>query len=155
MLRMFSSFMYIWVIFFWVSWKLPMGLPNCSRTFAYLAASSNAHSAQPIGSFQLTQKKITQMYIKLENMRNMVYNCAQDIDAGRSARISSAMCKYYCGKATQEVIDDAMQVLGAIGYAEDHRVSRLWRASRCNRIGGGTDEIMIHILGRQLLKQFK
>ena len=94
------------------------------------------------------------MYLKIENMRNMIYSAAADIDEGKSARISSAMCKYYCARALFEVADDAMQVLGGIGYTNDHRVSRVWRDARANRIGGGTDEIMIHILGRQLLKQF-
>ncbi len=67
---------------------------------------------------------------------------------------SVALAKLYCAQSAFEVIDDAMQILGGIGYA-DHRVARLWRDSRVNRIGGGTDQIMIHIAGRALLKQYK
>ena len=54
-----------------------------------------------------------------------------------------------------EVIDDAIQIMGGLGYTNDARVSRLWRDVRCERIGGGTDEIMIYIAGRQILKAFR
>ena len=118
-------------------------------------ANQRVQFNQPIGSFQLTQLKITEMYIKIENMRNMIYNSAKDLDEGKSGRISTAMCKYYVPKAAQEVIDDALQIFGGIGYTCDHRISRLWKDIRVNRIGGGTDEIMVHILGRALLKQYK
>ena len=131
-------------------------LGNAEAVFEDAAryANQRIQFGKPIGSFQLIQEKITDMYLKIENMRNMIYSAAADIDEGKSARISSAMCKYYCARALFEVADDAMQVLGGIGYTNDHRVSRVWRDARANRIGGGTDEIMIHILGRQLLKQF-
>lgn len=46
-----------------------------------------------------------------------------------------------------------MQILGGIGYTEDHRVARLWRDARMHRIGGGTDQIMVHIAGRALQKE--
>ena len=57
--------------------------------------------------------------------------------------------------AALEVIDDAIQIIGGLGYTNDARVSRLWRDVRCERIGGGTDEIMIYIAGRQILKAFR
>lgn len=53
------------------------------------------------------------------------------------------------------MIDDAIQIMGGLGYTNDARVSRLWRDVRCERIGGGTDEIMIYIAGRQILKAFR
>lgn len=110
---------------------------------------------QPIGQFQLIQGKLTDMAIKLENMRNLLYKCAWEKDNGISIQLTSALCKRYCGQAGFEVVDDAMQILGSIGYTNDHRVSRMWRDLRVGRLGGGTDEIMVHIAGRQILKQFK
>ena len=53
------------------------------------------------------------------------------------------------------MIDDAIQIMGGLGYTNDARVSRLWRDVRCERIGGGTDEIMIYIAGRQILKAYR
>ena len=118
-------------------------------------ANQRVQFKQPIGGFQLIQKRITDMAVKIENMRNLIYSSAEDLDSGVSAQISSAACKYYCGIAAGEVIDSAMQVLGGIGYSRDHRISRMWRDVRSIRIGGGTDEIMVHILGRAILKNYR
>ena len=54
-----------------------------------------------------------------------------------------------------EVIDDAIQIMGGLGYTDEARVSRFWRDVRCERIGGGTDEIMIYVAGRQILKDYQ
>lgn len=117
-------------------------------------ANQRVQFGKKIGSFQLIQEKITQMAIKVENMRNMVYKCALNKEKGRSQQIEAAMCKYYCARSGNEVIDDAVQILGGIGITEDSRLSRFWRDARIHRIGGGTDEIMIHIAGRGLLKRY-
>ena len=95
------------------------------------------------------------MYMKIENMRNWVYKTAWKIDNGESVQIDSAVAKLYCGRAAFEVCDTAMQVMGGIGYTKDCRISRLWRDQRVYRIGAGTDEIMIHIAGRAIQKQYK
>mgnify|MGYP002226855302 CR=1 FL=1 len=44
---------------------------------------------------------------------------------------------------------------GGLGYTDEARVSRFWRDVRCERIGGGTDEIMIYVAGRQILKDYQ
>ena len=51
--------------------------------------------------------------------------------------------------------DDALQIMGGIGYSGESRVGRIWADCRGNRFGAGTDEIMVHIAGRQLVKQYK
>lgn len=117
-------------------------------------ANQRIQFGQKIGVFQLIQEKLTYMAIKIENMRNMVYKCAWEKDNGMSVNLSATMAKLYCAQSAFEVIDDAMQILGGIGYTEDHRVSRLWRDIRANRIAGGTDQIMIHVAGRSLLKKY-
>ena len=132
-----------------------LGWAEAAYADACTYANQRVQFGKPIGSFQLIQKRVTEMAIRIENMRNLVYNTAEDIDAGRPAQISSALCKYYVAIASGEVIDSAMQVLGGIGYTCDHRVSRLWRDVRSLRIGGGTDEVMIHILGRAILKKYR
>ena len=93
--------------------------------------------------------------VKIENMRNWVYKTAWKIDNGESVQIDSAVAKLYCGRAAFEVCDTALQVMGGIGYTKDCRISRLWRDQRVYRIGAGTDEIMIHIAGRAIQKQFQ
>ncbi|BAE85589.1 acyl-CoA dehydrogenase [Desulfitobacterium hafniense] len=118
-------------------------------------ANQRMQFGKKIGEFQLIQEKLTYMALKIENMRNMVYKGAWAKDNGLPVIIPSAMAKLYCAQSAFEVVDDAMQVLGGIGYTEDHRVSRLWRDTRVYRLAGGTDQIMIHIAGRALLKQYK
>jgi alkylation response protein AidB-like acyl-CoA dehydrogenase len=131
-----------------------MGAAECAFGDAVRYANQRIQFGKKIGQFQLVQEKLTYMAIKIENMRNMIYKTAWEKDNGVSIKISSTLAKLYCAQAAFEVIDDAMQILGGIGYTTDHRVSRLWRDSRVQRIAGGTDEIMIHIAGRAILKEY-
>lgn len=131
-----------------------LGQAECAFEDAARYANQRMQFGKPIGSFQLIQEKLVYMAIKIKNMKNLVYQTAWEKDNGITINTSVALAKLYCAQSAFEVIDDAMQILGGIGYA-DHRVARLWRDSRVNRIGGGTDQIMIHIAGRALLKQYK
>jgi crotonobetainyl-CoA dehydrogenase len=123
--------------------------------FEDAAAYANQRSqfGQPIGSFQAVQHKITDMAVKIENMRNYIYKIAWMMDCNMPVRHEHAMCKLYVAQASFEVCDDAMQLLGGLGYMVESRVQRLWRDIRLMRIGGGTDEIMYNIAGPQLLKK--
>ena len=115
-------------------------------------ANQREQFGQAIGHFQAIQHKITDMAIKIENMRNYIYKIAWMMDQGQSVRHEHAMAKLYVANASYEVIDESMQVLGGLGYMMDQRIQRLWRDIRLMRIGGGTDEIMYNIAGPQLLK---
>lgn len=130
-----------------------LGMAECAYEDAAKYANSRVQFGKPIGTRQLIQEKIVNMKIKIMNMKNLVYQCAWEKDNGISIRNTSALCKLYCAQAGNEVIDDALQIMGGIGYTNDCRISRLWRDARNYRIGGGTDEIMIHIAGRGLLKE--
>lgn len=127
----------------------------CAFEDAAKYSSQRKQFGQPIGSFQLIQEKLVDMMIKVENMRNYVSKLACDADAGLSLRLSNALVKRYCAKTSFEVVDDAMQVFGGIGYTAETRVSRVWRDARVNRLGGGTDEIMVYIAGRQIVKMYE
>lgn len=131
-----------------------LGQAECAFEDAIRYANQRVQFGKTIGSFQLIQEKLCSMAIKIQNMKNYVHKTAWEKDNGIPINVSAPLCKLYCAQSAFEVIDDAMQILGGIGYA-DHRVSRLWRDCRLNRIGGGTDQIMVHIAGRALLKQYK
>lgn len=132
-----------------------LGAATCAFEDAIHYANQRVQFGNTLGEFQLTQLKLTQMAIKIQNMKHYVYRVAWEYDQGASIRLLSPLCKLYCAQAAGEVIDDAMQIMGALGYSSDSRLSRLWRDVRASRIGGGTDEIMVHISARQLLKQYK
>jgi crotonobetainyl-CoA dehydrogenase len=110
---------------------------------------------QPVGNNQLVQKKLVDMAIKVETMRNYCYKVAWMMDNKISVRIEHAMLKLYGAQGSFEVIDDAMQLMGGLGQMKAHRVERLWRDSRVMRVGGGTDEIMYNIAGPQLVKKYR
>jgi alkylation response protein AidB-like acyl-CoA dehydrogenase len=124
---------------------------------AYEDASNYANRrvqfGKPIGEYQAVQHKITDMAVKIENMRNLIYKVAWMMDQNMPVRHEHAMCKLYVAQASFEVCDDAMQILGGLGYMVESRIQRLWRDIRLMRIGGGTDEIMYNIAGPQLLKK--
>lgn len=132
-----------------------LGWAECAFGDAARYANSREQFGKPIGAYQLTQEKITLMKMKIENMRNMVYRTSWEIDNRIPVQIDSALAKLYCARSLMEVVDDAMQIMGGIGYTTDSRISRLWVDSRVFRIGGGTDEIMIHVAGRAILKQYQ
>lgn len=131
-----------------------LGPAECAFEDAAKYSSQRVQFGKAIGSYQLIQHKLTQMAIKIQNMKNYVYRVAWEEDNNMPLRLSAAMCKLYCSQASQEVIDDAMQIMGGIGYTDDCRIGRLWRDIRVSRIGGGTDEIMTHVAGRQIVKQY-
>ena len=108
-------------------------------------ANSRIAFGKPISRFQLNQLKITEMCIKLTNMKNMLYEAAWNADNndGNFNAAAAAMCKYYCANASFEVTDDAMQIMGGIAVASEHRINRIWRDLRVDRVSGGTDEMMI------------
>jgi len=132
-----------------------VGAAEAAYEDAATYANQRVQFGQPIGSFQLIQKKLVDMAVKIENMRNYYYKIAWMMDNKMPVRHEHAMAKLYITQASFEVIDDAMQILGGMGYMMAHRVQRLWRDVRVMRIGGGTDEIMYNIAGPQLLKKFK
>lgn len=132
-----------------------LGMAECAFGDAARYANQRRQFGRPIGSFQLIQEKVTSMALKIEHMRNQVAKVAWEIDNGVPVQIDSALAKLYCARAANEVIDDALQIMGGIGYTTDCRISRLWVDARVHRIGGGTDEVMVHIAGRNILKQYQ
>ena len=130
-----------------------VGMARCAYDEAVRYACQRMQFGKTIGSFQLVQEKIVDMKIKIENMQNMLYKAAWKKDHGESIMIDSSLVKRYTGRAAFEVIDEAMQIMGGIGYTHDCRISRLWRDQRVYRIMAGTDEIMVHTAGRALIKE--
>ena len=130
-----------------------LGMAQAAFNLAADYAAQRVQFGQPIGSFQQIQLYLTDMAIKLENMRSMVYKAAQMLDGGEPLNMIGAMAKRYCAQAGFEVADTALQIFGGIGLTVGTPISRLWRDARVNRIGGGTDEIMVHIIGRSILKE--
>ncbi len=128
----------------WLVGACDYGTAICAFEDAMAHANSRIAFGKPISRFQLNQIKITDMCIKLTNMKNMLYEAAWNADNndGNFDPAAAAMCKYYCANASFEVTDDAMQIMGGIAVASEHRINRIWRDLRVDRVSGGTDEMM-------------
>lgn len=109
---------------------------------------------KPLASYQLIQQKLTDMEIALRNTRNLLRETLWKMDEGKSVRIDSALLKRYGAQQCAWVASEALQIFGGLGYTTETRVGRIWKDLRGNQIAGGTDEIMVHIAGRQLTKQY-
>ena len=107
-----------------------------------------------IKTFQLVQEHIVEMQIALSNTRNFLYRTCWKLDNGIPVNNDAAMLKRYGAPALTDVCSRALQLMGGLGYTDQTRVSRLMLDCRGFQIGGGTVEIMVHISGRGILKEY-
>jgi acyl-CoA dehydrogenase len=105
---------------------------------------------RPIGSFQALRHKLAEMALKLESSRALTYHALRLFADGVDAIREVTMAKLQTQRAALEVADDAIQIHGGAGYMKEYEVERIARDTRLGPIGGGTDEIMKEILGKQL-----
>jgi crotonobetainyl-CoA dehydrogenase len=94
------------------------------------------------------------MEIKIQNMRLIIYKTVWEKDNHIPVQLNSALVKRYVPITAVEICSDALQIFGGIGYTSDTIVGRLWIDSRGNQILAGTDEIMVHIAGRLVIKKY-
>jgi alkylation response protein AidB-like acyl-CoA dehydrogenase len=103
-----------------------------------------------IGKFQAIRHKVAGMAVKLESSRALTYHALRLFHEGHDAIREVTMAKLLSQRAACEVADDAIQIHGGAGYMKEYEVERAARDLRLGPIGGGTDEIMKEILGRQM-----
>ncbi|MDQ4086703.1 MAG: isovaleryl-CoA dehydrogenase [Pseudomonadota bacterium] len=106
---------------------------------------------QPIGSFQLMQAKVADMYVALNSARAYVYQVARACDAGKTTRFDAAGAILYASENAVRVSLEAIQALGGAGYTKDWPVERYLRDAKLLDIGAGTNEIRRMLIGRELI----
>ena len=106
---------------------------------------------KPIGSFQLMQAKIADMYVALNSARAYVYQVAKACDAGRTTRYDAAGAILLASENAVKVANEAVQALGGAGYTKDWPVERYYRDAKLLDIGAGTNEIRRMLIGRELI----
>ena len=108
---------------------------------------------QPIGTFQLMQAKVADMYTALNSARAYVYAVASACDRGETTRKDAAACILYSSEqATQQALQ-AIQALGGNGYINDNATGRLLRDAKLMEIGAGTSEIRRMLIGREIFEE--
>ncbi|MHA6345428.1 acyl-CoA dehydrogenase family protein [Roseivivax sp. CAU 1761] len=106
---------------------------------------------KPIGSFQLMQGKIADMYTAMNSARAYVYEVAKACDAGRVTRQDAAACCLYASEQAMVQAHQAVQAMGGAGFMNETPVSRLFRDAKLMEIGAGTSEIRRMLIGRELM----
>ncbi|HEX3943942.1 MAG TPA: isovaleryl-CoA dehydrogenase [Rhizomicrobium sp.] len=108
---------------------------------------------QPIGSFQLMQGKIADMYVTLSSARAYVYAVAQACDRGETTRKDAAGAILFAAEKGVWMALEAIQCLGGNGYINDFPTGRLLRDAKLYEIGAGTSEIRRWLIGRELFEE--
>jgi isovaleryl-CoA dehydrogenase len=106
---------------------------------------------QPIGSFQLMQGKIADMYTALNTARAYAYEVARACDRGTVTRADAAACVLYASEEGMKVAHQAVQAMGGAGFLNDSPVARMFRDAKLMEIGAGTSEIRRMLVGRELM----
>ncbi|HEY1011221.1 MAG TPA: acyl-CoA dehydrogenase family protein [Herpetosiphonaceae bacterium] len=107
---------------------------------------------RPIADFQAIQFKLADMRTKIYAMEHMVYHCAELVDAGKPATLESAMVKLFCTERASEVIDEAIQIHGGMGFSRELPLERMYRDARVTKIFEGTSEVQRMIIAGEELK---
>jgi alkylation response protein AidB-like acyl-CoA dehydrogenase len=123
------------------------GAQRCfDRTLQY--AKERTAFGKPIGNFQVIRHKFAEMATKIETARQLTYTTAWRFQNGEYPVREISMAKLYASQIAVEVADECIQIHGGAGYMKEYGVERAWRDLRLNRIGAGTDEIMLDVIGR-------
>ncbi len=117
-------------------------------------ARERVQFGKPIGEFQLIQDKLARMEVARMNLQNLVFRTIELASQGKSMSMAEASAmKLYAARAAVEVAMEAVQVYGGNGYMAEYPVEQLARDAKVLQIYGGTDEIQISAIARDLLSR--
>jgi isovaleryl-CoA dehydrogenase len=128
----------------------PLGLMQAALDVALPYVHERKQFGQPIGTFQLVQGKLADMYVTMNAAKAYVYAVAKACDRGETTREDAAGAILYSAERATAVALDAIQILGGNGYTNDYPLGRLLRDAKLYEIGAGTSEIRRMLIGREL-----
>jgi len=131
----------------------PVGIMAAAMDIVVPYIHEREQFGQPIGTFQLMQGKIADMYTTMNACRAYVYAVAAACDRGETTRKDSAGCILYAAEKATQVALEAIQALGGNGYINDYGTGRLLRDAKLYEIGAGTSEIRRMLIGRELFNE--
>ena len=144
--------------FYHISWELQgerlVAAAGCyasaermfERTLEY--AKEREAFGRPIGRFQTIRHKFADMSTKIEAAKQMTHATAWRFANGEYPVREITMAKLFATRVCHEVADECVQIHGGYGYMKEYEIERAYRDQRLNRIGAGTDEIMLDVIGR-------
>jgi isovaleryl-CoA dehydrogenase len=129
----------------------PLGIMQACLDAVLPYVRERKQFGKPIGTFQLMQGKIADMYVALNSARAYVYAVAKACDAGKTTRFDAAGAILLASENAVKTALEAIQALGGAGYTKDHPVERYLRDAKLYDIGAGTNEIRRFLIGRELV----
>jgi isovaleryl-CoA dehydrogenase len=129
----------------------PLGIMQACLDVVLPYVRERQQFGRPVGSFQLMQGKVADMYVALNAARAYVYAVARACDRGQTTRFDAAGAILMASENAVKVSLEAIQALGGAGYTKDWPVERLARDAKLYDIGAGTNEIRRFLIGRELL----
>jgi isovaleryl-CoA dehydrogenase len=133
----------------------PLGIMRACLDVVIPYIHEREQFGSPIGTFQLMQGKLADMYSTWAACRAYVYAVAQACDRGETTRKDAAGCILYAAEKATWMAGEAIQCLGGNGYTNDYPTGRLWRDAKLYEIGAGTSEIRRMLIGRELFEETK
>ena len=130
----------------------PLGLLAAALDVVLPYVRERKQFGQPIGTFELMQGKVADMYASLNAARAYVYSVARACDAGTVRRRDAAACILFAAERATQAALEAIQALGGNGYINDYDAGRLLRDAKLYEIGAGTQEIRRMLIGRELFE---
>jgi isovaleryl-CoA dehydrogenase len=131
----------------------PLGIMQAAMDVVVPYVHQRKQFGEPIGTFQLVQGKLADMYTTMNACRAYVYAVAKACDRGETARKDAAGAILYAAEKATQIALDAVQLLGGNGYINDFPTGRLLRDAKLYEIGAGTSEIRRWLIGRELFEE--
>ena len=130
----------------------PLGIMQAAMDAVLPYVHERQQFGRPIGTFQLMQGKLADMYATMNACKSYVYTCAKAADKGLITRQDAAGCLMYAAEKATWMALEAIQALGGNGYINDYPTGRLLRDAKLYEIGAGTSEIRRMLIGRELFE---
>jgi len=131
----------------------PLGIMQACMDVVVPYMHDRQQFGQPIGSFQMMQAKLADMYVTMNAAKSYVYAVARACDEGRTTREDAAGAILYAAERATWMALEAIQCLGGNGYINDFPTGRLLRDAKLYEIGAGTSEIRRMLIGREIFEK--
>ncbi len=133
----------------------PLGIMQACMDAVLPYVHERKQFGEPIGSFQIMQAKLADMYVTMNAAKAYVYSVARACDRGETTREDAAGAILFAAEKATAIALDAIQCLGGNGYINDYPTGRLLRDAKLYEIGAGTSEIRRMLIGRELFEKTK
>ncbi len=131
-----------------------LGLARSALEVAYKYAHKRVQFKKPLYSFEGISFKLSEMFMDIELNRMVIAQIARMLDDGHNCRASVAAVKARIADATVRITQEAIQVVGGLGYSEEYPLERYYRDAKIGQISAGTSEIMRYIITREMVRMW-